>query len=836
MDQVQESTWPPGGGRAGDQIRAADWPETSMGTLADWPDALRTTLALILATPAPAVLLWGEDQVVFANDAYTDAFGDVAQGGALRTQAHVLLEMQCVAGVLAGQGGMLAWSGSTQIAYSPVPTDNGVGGVVAIITPAAQQPESAVRASEARQRFLLALNKALRPLNDPAAIQTTACRLLGEHLDANRVIYAEIDGSEFIVRTSYEHGVQQIAGRVPIPAFGALALKAYHLGEPIAVADVDADPRFSDHERASLRQLDIAALAGALLVKEERWVGVFAIHSAVPRDWSKEELALIDEVAQRIWMAVERTRAIEALRYSEARLQLALDSAHMGTFLWHVQEDRGEPDERMLALFGLAPTDTLTPRKALATLIHPQDRDAYATAISQAIDPAGDGTLHIDVRVVHSDGSERWLLITAKVLFADQPRKAVSMYGIVSDITGRKHAEAALRESEEHFRLLVEGARDYAMFLTDIDMCITFWSAGAERVFGWREHEVLGRDAKIIFTPEDRERNVPEHEKETALLHGSALDRRWHLCKDGTRIFIDGAMIRLNTDQGALRGFVKIGRNATVQRLAEEALQRTRDELEQRVWDRTAALNASNIALQDEIIQRREIEVERTALLKRLITVQEDERQRIARELHDSLGQILTALTIRIATTRSIATDQPRIVAALDQLRNITTQLDSELDRLTMELRPPTLDDLGLGEALHSYTAEWAEANAIRVDLLVHGLNQSRLPAAVETTVYRIVQEALTNTLKHAQANEVSIILERRGTTLRIIVEDNGRGFDLEASQRQRGGGRQLGLMSMTERATLVGGTLVIESAPQAGTTIYLTIPLFGDDIDIAAA
>ncbi|HEU4328932.1 MAG TPA: CheR family methyltransferase [Roseiflexaceae bacterium] len=387
-------------------------------------------------------------------------------------------------------------------------------------------------------------------------------------------------------------------------------------------------------------------------------------------------------------------------------------------------------------------------------------------------------------------------------------------------------AEAALRESEARFRLLVEGARDYAMFLLDPDNRITFWSSGAERVFGWSEAEARGQSGGLIFTAKDRARGEVEREVQTALREGRALDRRWHIRKDGTLLFIDGAMIRLDDERGGLRGFVKIGRDATAQREAEEALQRARDELERRVAERTADLAASNQALQQEIAERRQVEAERAALLQRIITAQEDERGRIARELHDSLGQFLTALSVRLAALQSQATNPPALGAALDDLRRVAVQLDQELDRLTVELRPPALDDTGLADALASYTAEWSVASGVPVDLIAVKLDGVRLPAAVETTVYRIVQEALTNVLKHAQASLVSVILERRSDALRVIIEDNGRGFSVEAAPPDRAAGRRLGLLGMHERASLAGGTITIESTPGEGTSIFVSIPL----------
>ncbi|GAB4204985.1 MAG: hypothetical protein OHK0022_30650 [Roseiflexaceae bacterium] len=247
-------------------------------------------------------------------------------------------------------------------------------------------------------------------------------------------------------------------------------------------------------------------------------------------------------------------------------------------------------------------------------------------------------------------------------------------------------------------------------------------------------------------------------------------------------------------------------------RSSEQQLRQSHEELERRVQERTAALLEAQVRLQQ--------------LVGAVVRAQEDERQRVARELHDTLGQFLTALTLRLTLLQQTPGIMPAVRTGLAELHRVAGQIDAELDRMTMELRPPALDDLGLEDALHDYTREWAGASGVAIDVLARGLDNGRLPPAVETTVYRIVQEALTNVLKHAQASRVSVILERRDDRLRAIVEDNGRGFDPDALSGQGKNGRQMGLLGMAERATLAGGELSVESAPGSGTTIYVDIPL----------
>ncbi len=224
-------------------------------------------------------------------------------------------------------------------------------------------------------------------------------------------------------------------------------------------------------------------------------------------------------------------------------------------------------------------------------------------------------------------------------------------------------------------------------------------------------------------------------------------------------------------------------------------MQRARDELEIRVNERTAELATANRALQQEIVERKQLEAQRAALMERIITAQESERQRIARELHDTLGQFLSALNLWLSMAQLLEGMLPTVRAELAQLCSLTSRVDREVDRLTMELRPPALEHLGLADALHSYAEEWRATSGIPVDMLIRGLDGTRLPAVIENTAYRIVQEALTNVLKHAQASTVSVLAERRAGQLRVIIEDNGVGFDQSQGGSGSIGERQLGLI-----------------------------------------
>lgn len=265
----------------------------------------------------------------------------------------------------------------------------------------------------------------------------------------------------------------------------------------------------------------------------------------------------------------------------------------------------------------------------------------------------------------------------------------------------------------------------------------------------------------------------------------------------------------------------------TKRKQAEEALRSAYDDLERRVEERTVELSGVNETLRAEVIEHRESEAARVHLLRRLVTAQEEERRRISRELHDQMGQHLAALMLGLKTLSNSTESCAPPRRSLQQLQELTEQLVEEAHHLAWELRPAALDDLGLHTALANYVEGWSERGGVAADFHSQGLERRRLPSQIETAVYRIVQEALTNVLKHAAARRVSVILEQRQDQLLTIVEDDGRGFEADALRFAPGEERGLGLLGIQERVALVGGTLNLESQPGGGTTLVVRIPVY---------
>ena len=288
-----------------------------------------------------------------------------------------------------------------------------------------------------------------------------------------------------------------------------------------------------------------------------------------------------------------------------------------------------------------------------------------------------------------------------------------------------------------------------------------------------------------------------------------------------------GVQVRpYRTLANVIDGVVLTFADITTLKRAEAVLQDANDELERRVAARTQDLARANAALQAQIAERVRSEQAREQLLQQLVTAQEEERRHIARELHDQMGQNLTALILGIKALQDNGSDSDGAAERIRQLQALAVQIGQEVRSLAVQLRPSVLDDLGLLLALSNYVEQWSARAYIAVDLHSDGLDVGRLSLAVETTLYRLVQEALTNVLKHAEASQVSVIIERRADEVRLIVEDDGVGFSVPPAPSEPGNAPQLGLIGMRERVVLLGGSLTIESAPGSGTTIFARIPL----------
>jgi PAS domain S-box-containing protein len=397
------------------------------------------------------------------------------------------------------------------------------------------------------------------------------------------------------------------------------------------------------------------------------------------------------------------------------------------------------------------------------------------------------------------------------------------------DVTDRNLAERTLRDSEERFRLLVEGVQEYAIFHLDPTGHVVSWNAGAERLKGYTSEEIIGRHFSVFYPQEDEMNDKPQNILAQAARHGQTKDEGWRIRKDGSRFWANVVITALCDPNGNLLGFAKLTRDTTEKREKENALTKANELLELRVEQRTAVLTRVNHELRTEIAERQRAEEQLKtsldqlrALTARLQSVREEERTSISREIHDELGQACTAIKMDLALIgRRLTKRQTPLRAKVDSAIQLVDSLIVTLRRIASELRPRTLDDLGLPAALESQAQEFESRTGIRCSVTLPQ-EPLHLDADRSTAIFRIYQESLTNVARHAHATRVEALLEMQDDRIIFQVIDNGSGFDpAEAKAR-----KSLGLVGMQERALLLNGDLKIEGAPGAGTTLTLTIPL----------
>jgi PAS domain S-box-containing protein len=402
--------------------------------------------------------------------------------------------------------------------------------------------------------------------------------------------------------------------------------------------------------------------------------------------------------------------------------------------------------------------------------------------------------------------------------------------GVVFDnVTDQRRSERALRESEERFRLLIQGVQEYAIFQLDPMGNVVSWNASASRLKGYHAEEIIGKHFSVFYPKEDVLNGKPERTLSEAVRQGQSEDEGWRVRKDGSRFWANVLVTVLRDAKGNLRGFAKLTRDMTERREREEALTRAKELLELRVEQRAAVLTRVNEELRVEIAERKRTEEQfketldqLRALAARLQSVREEERASIAREIHDELGQACTAIKMDLALIgRKITKRQTQLRAKIESSMSIVDDMIGTLRRIASDLRPRTLDDLGLAAALEWQGQEFEKRTGIQCHVSLPP-EPLRLDADQSTGIFRIFQESLTNVARHAAASTVEARLEIEGDQLVFQVRDNGRGFEPQEAKAKK----SLGLVGMQERAHLLKGEVTIEGIPGSGTTMTLRIPL----------
>jgi PAS domain S-box-containing protein len=351
-------------------------------------------------------------------------------------------------------------------------------------------------------------------------------------------------------------------------------------------------------------------------------------------------------------------------------------------------------------------------------------------------------------------------------------------------IAERKRAEVALRESEERYRELFENARD-AIYVHDLEGNYIRVNHAAETLSGYTQDEIVGHNFVEFVAVTDLSFGRKLFYARLAE-HGETAFEVDVIAKDGRRVPVE-VRSRAIYENGVMVGVQGIARDITERKLAQDALQ---------------------------------------MFSRQLIEAQEDERRRISRELHDQIGQILTAIKMnlhilpKIRPTSEIGSYVKDNIDAVDEALRLVRDL-------SVDLRPPVLDDFGLVSALRWYVDRYKKRTGLEVDVVIELPDQNqRFSRDMETACFRIAQEALTNVVRHGQATQVLLKLVKERNVLRLSIKDDGVGFDPESLRKRARRAATLGLISMQERAHAAGGTIEIDSAVSRGTEIRFSLHL----------
>ena len=363
------------------------------------------------------------------------------------------------------------------------------------------------------------------------------------------------------------------------------------------------------------------------------------------------------------------------------------------------------------------------------------------------------------------------------------------------------------------FRYLVQGVKEYAIFLLDPKGIVTTWNAGAEDIKGYTSEEIIGQHFSKFYLPEAVKNGWPMRELQIAEKVGRFADEGWRVKKDGSSFWASVSISAVRDNDGKLLGFAKVTRDLTDRRHAEERIQELNKQLRHRI---------EQLAETQRAVELRTMELQR--LSGQLLQVQDAERRRIARELHDELGQELSALNMVLGGIEQDRKDK-RVTDAI----GIGERALETVRNLSYLLHPPLLDDSGLTPALHWYVDGLSKRSGLEVSLTLKPVSFPRLPMDIEMTIFRIVQESLTNAYRHAETKSARVDLEVSGDTVIVQVRDYGKGLPSEMLESDLKVPRSMGvgLNGMRERVRQFGGELLL-SQEEPGTKIEARIPLYG--------
>jgi PAS domain S-box-containing protein len=351
-------------------------------------------------------------------------------------------------------------------------------------------------------------------------------------------------------------------------------------------------------------------------------------------------------------------------------------------------------------------------------------------------------------------------------------------------------------------RLLIDSVKDYAIFVLDPTGHVLTWNPGAEALKGYTREEIVGQHFSKFYPPDAVQSGWPEHELAMTRKEGRFADEGWRVKKDGSTFWASVVITALQTPEGDLAGFAKVTQDMTVRRQGEQRIQALNRELQ---------LKVSELDESRRVIELRTLDLQK--LSSQLLRVQDQERRRLARDLHDGFGQQLIAMKMMIG--RASPTEmEAEFDSAIASVRN-----------MSYLLHPPLLDETGLRAALHWFVDGLTKRSNIQISLNVVPTVFPRLSNDMEATIFRVVQEALNNVCKHSGSETARVEISRKADRVLITIRDFGRGIPSALTGTQISRDFGVGIMGMRERLRQLGGELTISRA-EPGALVEAKLPL----------
>jgi PAS domain S-box-containing protein len=504
--------------------------------------------------------------------------------------------------------------------------------------------------------------------------------------------------------------------------------------------------------------------------------------------WGSLSISLLKSSASPLVLAMveditDKKKAEEALRASEERLRLAQQAARIGAFDCNTRTGVNTWTPELEAMYGLAPGGFGGTQTAFENLVHLDDRAGVIKLVDAAM-KSGQPTKG-EWRVVWADGSVHWIAGRWQV-FMDASGEPSKMIGVNIDITERKRAEETLRESEEKFRSVF---RDAGVGMVIVSPEGRFLAANESFCdsLGYTEEELREKTVESVTLSEDWPAFSKKLREALTEGHGFQWFEKRCLHKSGRIVYTASSASLIRSRNGEPQYFVGEVLDVTMRKEAEQAL---------------------------------------ADMTRKLIAAQEQERARIARELHDDISQRLAMLAIEL---EQVQNDPSEIQQRVSKLRNQTTEISNDVQALSHDLHSSQLEYLGAVGGMKSWCKEFGERQRMQIDCKQDV--RSTLSQEIGLCLFRVLQEALHNAAKHSGVTRIEVQLREDSGEIHLVVSDLGRGFDWETAMS-----RGLGLTSMQERVRLVNGTIEIQSKPMGGTTIHIRVPLRSESAPQRAA